>query len=96
VLFEGHCKRRGRDEPDRDFERAGRLYNPLVSTRLGLTTQARQRGSVCVAFRGELIAPAVPTPTAAPRRLLRPRARGLMRRELHERFMPDPIETRKN
>ena len=43
-----------------------------------------------------LIAPDVPAPTAAPLRLLRPRARGLMRRELHEPFMPDPIRTRNN
>lgn len=42
----------------------------------------------------ELIATAVPTPTAAPLRLLRPRARGSMRRELHEPFMPDGSRTR--
>jgi hypothetical protein len=41
--------------PGSDFERAGHLYNLVVMilaesfTRLGLTTQASQRGSVCAA-----------------------------------------------
>ena len=45
------------EQAPRRFERAVRLYNLVESTRfrdcarLGLTTQARQRGSVCVAFR---------------------------------------------
>jgi hypothetical protein len=50
-------------------------------------------GSTVVARLRELIALLVPTPDAAPRRLLRPRARGPMCRELHERFMPDRAET---
>lgn len=51
-------------------------------------------GSTVVARLRELIALLVPTPDAAPRRLLRPRARGPMCRELHERFMPDPVGPR--
>jgi hypothetical protein len=42
-------------------------------------------GSTVVARLRELIALLVPTPDAAPLRLLRPRARGPMCRELHER-----------
>ena len=79
--------------PGRNFGETGHLYNlagadscesppgpddPSEPTRLGLRGLSRQ-----------LIAPAVPTPTAVPLRLLRPRARGSMCRELHERFMPD-------
>ena len=86
--------------PGGDIRGAGHLFNhsgthvgscepppgtddPSEPTWLGLRGLSR-----------ELIATAVPTPTAAPLRLLRPRARGSMRRELHEPFMPDGSRTR--
>ena len=56
--------------------------DPSEPTWLGLRGHSR-----------ELIALAVPTPTAAPLRLLRPGVRGPMRRELHERFMPECSRT---
>lgn len=57
--LDGHCKRPREGEPRTnvsfELERTGRLCYPLGilsnPSRLGLTTQARQRGSICAAFR---------------------------------------------
>jgi hypothetical protein len=63
----GHCKRRGAVTRDpRRFRENGRLCNPLESSCLGLTTQARQRGSTDVEGGSELIARVPATPGAAP------------------------------
>jgi hypothetical protein len=73
----GHCKRRGAVTRDPRHPRDRCLWYPLDCPCLGLTTQARQlaRSARSVA---ESDCSARATPAAAPRRLLRPRARGPM------------------
>ena len=89
----GHCKRPC--AANRAGHREGMRLLDSLEPRLGLTTQARHRA------RPELVVcaadcPARTTRVAAPRRLLRPRARGPMCRELHDPLMPDRLRTRKN
>lgn len=53
-IFSGHCKRRCRASPNNDRESRSPLeprWRVLAHSCLGLTTQARQCGSACVAFR---------------------------------------------
>ena len=68
-------------------------FDPFGSLVPGTDDPSAPFGSTVVARLRELIALLVPTPDAAPLRLLRPRARGPMCRELHERFMPDRART---
>ena len=68
--------------------------DPFGSLVPGTDDPSAPVGSTVVARLRELIALLVPTPDAAPLRLLRPRARGPMCRELHERFMPYGTEAR--
>ena len=89
----GHCKHQSavtRDpwqfEEQVAFSTDG--VDPFGSLVPGTDDPSAPVGSTVVARLRELIALLVPTPDAAPLRLLRPRARGPMCRELHERFMP--------
>lgn len=70
-----------------------RWVDPFGSIVPGTDDPSAPFGSSVAARLRELIALLVPTPDAVPRRLLRPRARGPMCRELHERFMPDRVRT---
>lgn len=85
--FVGTCKRCPCGSPRAGaFERANAFGTcRLVFPCLDLTTQARPQARSAWSWRG-LFASLVPTTTAAPRRLLRPRVRGAMCRELHERL----------
>lgn len=97
MCFGGHCKHRHRHYPAGTFGEQDTFSTSLV---LVLTNPPPGTDDpsepTWLGLRGlsrELIATAVPTPTAAPLRLLRPRARGSMRRELHAPFMPDGSRT---
>jgi hypothetical protein len=86
----GHCKHQSAVTRDPWHSRNKRLFyrreiDPFGSLVPGTDDPSAPFGSDDVARLRELIAPLVPTPAAAPRRLLRPRARGPMCRELHER-----------
>lgn len=84
--LDGHCKGPPRTNSRRTFEEAAPFRQPVAPwpddpsarDRLG-----RRRGYA----RTECLARSMPT--AAPQRLLRPRARSPMCRELHGPFMPD-------
>src|SRR5690606_8623288 len=94
ACFEGIASAMVRDLPERRLRESERLFLPAGMTAPGMTTQARQRGSMGGTVDGGWLPPLASDPTAALRRLLRPRARGPMCRELHERFMPERVRSR--
>ena len=91
----GHCKHQSavtRDPWHSRYKRLCYRWDWFFRTCVpGTDDPSAPFGSTVVARLRELFALLVPTPDAAPRRLLRPRVRGPMCRELHERFMPDAV-----
>jgi len=87
-----------------DIERAGSPFQPRVKTTCEGTSGSCEPAPgpddpstpPWLGARGrfrQLNTAGLTARTAAPLRLLRPRARGWMRRELHERFMPERVWT---